>query len=346
MGRTVSETAAIDFATRVLAAVGVGHDACAAVARNLVWAESRGIASHGLQRLDDYIERVEQGVVAAGARAEVVRTTGATAVVDGGGGQGQPAFDLGVQAAVGLAREAGVSWVAVGNCAHAGALGYFTNRIAEQGFIGVAVISSRPNMGYPGARRALVGTNPIAVAVPVGDEVVSVDLSPASITRGELKRHLREGTPLPDGAAVDSHGAPVTDPEQASTVLPIGGAKGGVLALVFEFLAGILAGFPVLAPAIAGQLEAPLQGGSVIAVDPSRFGDPAQFTARAAELVEAIRSAEPSTGGTPVRVPGDRAAELARTTRIEGLTLDNSLVARLDSLAQRLNVTLIGGDPP
>lgn len=346
MGLTVSERAAVDFASRVLAAVGVSPEACAVVASNLVWAESRGLSSHGLQRLDDYTERVESGSVAKDARPAVVRASGATAVVDGCGGQGQPAFELAAETAVGLAREAGVGWVAVGNCSHAGALGYYTHRIAEEGLIGVAVISSRPNMGYPGARRALVGTNPIAVTVPVGGEMVSVDVSPAAITRGRLKQHRRDGLPLPEGVAVDGDGNPVTDPEQAITVVPIGGAKGGVLALIFEFLAGILAGFPVLGPAINGREDAPLQGGSVVAVDPSRFGDPDVFLRDATELVDAIRTAEPVTNGIAVRVPGDRAAELARSARTGGLTLDGSLVARLELLAQRLHVTPLGGGQP
>ena len=331
------------FGRRLLARAGFSEANASAVVDSLIWAETREVTTHGLQRLLDYVERAENGELDPAADPVVRRSSGAITVVDGRSAPGQRAFSVAAAEALELARELGVGWVAVGNCSHAGALGFVTEQIAAAGLIGVALVSSRPTMGYPGAIGPVVGTNPIAIAVPAADGIVSFDMSPASITRGAIKRHRRDGTPLPPGVAASANGAPTTDPEAATTILPIGGAKGGVMALMFEFLGGVLAGAPVLAPALAGR-NGPMQAGSVVAIDQRVFGDSADgYGEHAEQLLTALRSAPASEPGVSVRAPGDRAREAAARIQRDGIQVSVGLQRQLDELADRLLVGRLSG---
>ena len=167
-GVVVSGKDLTDFAAAIFRSAGMSADYAAAQADILVWANLRGLDSHGVLRIPWYIDLIDRGDMVVDAKPEVVLETAATALIDAHGTPGPVGTLAGVDIAIRKARETGASWITVRNVTHNGALGYYTNRIAALNLIGITTVSSPPNMAPFGARAAGVpsSTSP-AGSMPV-----------------------------------------------------------------------------------------------------------------------------------------------------------------------------------
>ena len=173
----------------------------------------------------------------------------------------------------------------------------------------VGVVAGMPNMAYPGARGAAVATSPLSVAVPAGrHELVLLDMATAVMALGRIAQLKAAGTELPPGVAVTADGEPTTDPAQATVPLPVGGAKGAGMSLVFELLASGLVANPIVPAYHAGSAAGRRhrQNGFPLAVDVSAFLPLDEFTATVDATVDAINALPPSDGAAEVLVPGER----------------------------------------
>ncbi|WP_420637837.1 Ldh family oxidoreductase [Candidatus Poriferisocius sp.] len=329
--------------TRVFEKLGMGSPGAAVVADALVWADLRGLDTHGVSRLPRYVERIEAGEVDPSAAPTVTRHRAAVATVAGNRSQGQLALRTAADEAVAMAREAGVGWVSIRDASHAGAIGYFTHRIARERMAALAVGASRPVMLYHGSRAAGAATNPLAIAVPAGNgRVVSVDMAASTVSRGLLQRHRRTEAPLEPGWAVDASGHPTCDPTEAVLPTPLGGPKGSGMATLFECLANVTAGMPLIEPTLSGRLRHHAQGGAVLALDVEAFRPFDAFAADVDALADALRNLPPAEGHREVLAPGDRGDRIMAARNRTGIPLDAKVRVSLQEIVGRLGVEMPG----
>lgn len=330
-----------DYAVRLLRAGGFSEGDAAQTADLLVWANLRGVDSHGVLRIPRYVEMVEQGVIVSGKPVATVREHGAIAVLDGGKCPGAVGMNAAVERAAGLARRFGIGWCAARAISHAGAVGYFASALAGQGLIGIAMSASKPLMSYHGARGEALSTNPLAIGIPAtgnGDPLL-LDMSTAAVALGKVMAAKDAGKPIPPGWAIDDTGAQTTDPDRVAALLPMAGAKGSGLSLMIEVLTSVLAGNAVIAPVLLGRRKGGFNG-LVIAVDPEAFGPRADFDTAVTELRDAIHQLEPAEGVDAVTLPGERSAATGRIRAAQGIPLAGGTARRLADLAARLGVEI------
>lgn len=327
------------FAEALLAAGGLSRAHAEQSAAMLVWANLHGVESHGVLRIPRYVEMVELGIIDAAADPRFVHEAGAVAILEAAKAAGAVAMNMASDKAVELARGAGIGWCAARAITHAGAVGYFAQRMAGRGCIGIVMTASKPLMAYHGSRQEGVSTNPLAIAVP-GDgtaEPVTLDMSTASVALGKLMAAKDAGRPIPEGWGIDQHGAPTTDPSRVKALLPMAGPKGSGLSLMIEVLCSVLVGHPIVSRALAGEGD-PGFNGTALAVDVSAFGDRGAFTSLAGELFARIKELPPAEVAGAIRLPGERGARTASERGRGGIPIVPGTAARLRELAERLSV--------
>lgn len=329
-----------DFSIRLLQAGGFSETDAEQTADLLVWANLRGVDSHGVLRIPRYIEMIEEKIMTSGGIPATLREHGAIAVLDGKKCPGAVGMNAAVERAEALARRFGIGWCAARAISHAGAIGYFTSALAERGLIGMAMTASKPLMSYFGAKGEALSTNPLSVAVPVpGADPIVLDMSTAAVALGKILAARDAGKPIPPGWAIDETGAETTDPNHVAALLPMAGAKGSGLSLMIEILTSVLAGNAVIGPVLLGRKKGGFNG-LVIAIDPGAFGSPEEFAEATTDLHGAIQALSPADGNAAVLLPGERGAITGRKRAIEGIPLAPGTTRRLTEIAGRLAVPL------
>jgi (2R)-3-sulfolactate dehydrogenase (NADP+) len=304
-----------------------------ATAKALVAAEAQGLASHGVSRVAQYAAHIRLGRVDGAAVAKVARSKGGAVLVDAADGLAFPACALAVQEAIARAREHGVAFVGVTNSHHLGAASYHLEPVAAAGMVGLAFGNSPAAMPAWGGKHAVLGTNPIAAVFPRrGAPPIVVDLSLSEVARGKLVIAAREGKPIPAGWALDKDGNPTTDPQAGldGMMLPAGGAKGAMLALVVELLCCALTGAHFGFEADSFFTDAgnrPKIGQAFLVIDPGALAGDDVYGERVETLVtEMLKDAG-------VRLPGARRKALADRAAAEGVEIPQGLLDELRSLA-------------
>lgn len=296
------------------------------VARALVLAEACGLKGHGLSRVTSYAEQARCGKVDGYAVPTMERTAPALAVIDAAYGFAYPALELAVEALLKPVEAIGVAVAGVRRSHHCGAMGLVVERIAAAGHVGLMFANTPRAMAPWGGRRALFGTNPIALAAPTKDgPPVVVDLSLSKVARGNILVAAQRGESIPEGWALDKGGRPTTDPQAAlaGTLLPVGDAKGTALALMVEILAAGLTGARFAFEA-SSYLDAegppPATGQLLIALSTDRLGTP-NAANHIAVLLQAILE-EPGA-----RLPGRRRQDALDRARAKGIVVPPELLA-------------------
>jgi acetolactate synthase-1/2/3 large subunit len=324
----------------IFAARGVREPGADTMAGALVWANLRGIDSHGVSRVPRYLELFDKGESVPGAEPTVKRPRTAIAIVDAHAAPGPVAMNRAVAEAVSGARECGIGWASVRGTVHTGAIGYYTSQAAEAGMAAVGVVAGMPNMAYAGARGAAVATSPLSVAVPAGRHpTVLLDMATAVMALGRIAQLKAAGGELPPGAAVTVAGEPTTDPALAAIPLPVGGPKGSGMSLVFEMLASGLAANPIV-PAYHSGDRRHRQNAFILAVDVSAFGDPEAFASAVDDTIEAIKALPPADGAAEILMPGERGHRSERERRASGIPLGPKVWRELTEVAGSLGVSV------
>ncbi|MGV3655480.1 MAG: Ldh family oxidoreductase [Noviherbaspirillum sp.] len=322
------------LAAAALADAGAGAEMAEITAAALVAAEAQGLASHGLSRVPQYAAHLRHGRVNGAAQPAVVRAKPAACLVDAQEGLAFPACALAVREAMRAAREGGAAFAAVANSHHFGVAAYHLEPVAAAGMVGLAFGNSPAAMPAWGGRRALFGTNPIAAVFPRRTEPpLTIDLSLSEVARGKLMVAAREGRAIPQGWALDKDGNPTTDPRAGleGMMLPAGGSKGAMLALMVELLCCALTGSSFGFEADSFFTDAgnrPRLGQAFLVIDPDALAGREAFYERLETLV-AMMLLDPE-----VRLPGYRRLALARQAAAEGIEVPEALAAQLESLAR------------
>jgi LDH2 family malate/lactate/ureidoglycolate dehydrogenase len=225
----------------ILVSAGIKPADAKVVATDLVEADLEGLASHGVMLLPMYIDRIVKGSVSRLSRGEVVSDRGTAIVIDAGNALGQLTARQAVELAIARAHEIGMAAVAVRNGFHFGTAGRFARMMAAENCVGIVLSNTRPLMPAPGGAQALVGNNPIAIALPsAGEFIVEADMALSATAMGKIRLAAAAGQSIPADWAVDAQGNPTTDPAAAikGMLLPAAGPKGFGLAFIIDLLCG------------------------------------------------------------------------------------------------------------
>jgi ureidoglycolate dehydrogenase (NAD+) len=331
------------FVAELFGRAGLPPADAAAVAEVLVWANLRGVESHGVLRVPRYLEFVRLGWMTAKPDMRIVKEGPAWFVLEADRAAGPLAMRRAMARAIDKARVAGIGWGLVRHFTHSGAIGFYTLMAASAGMAGLATTASVPNMAYHGARAAGVATNPLAVAVPAAAHAPLVlDMATAVAAVGKLQHARDSGERLPEGWALDRDGNPTTDAAQAVTPLPLGGMKGAGLALMIECLTSLLAEAPIVEPALRDGADARRhrQNGLVVAVDIAAFTDAHAYARRVDDLAAALKTLPRAAGIDEILVPGERGDRILFERRHAGIPLAPGTWRRLAEAAAPLGVAL------
>jgi ureidoglycolate dehydrogenase (NAD+) len=327
------------FAAQILAAGGFAPSGAQQTADLLVWADARGVESHGVLRIPRYLEMVRQGLIDGRAEPRRASEFGAISVLEGHNGPGALGMNMAMARAVELAGSFGIGCCSARNVSHAGAVGYFAEAAARAGRVGIVMTASKPLMSYFGAKAEGVSTNPIAIAAPNGEgrPPLLLDMSTSAAALGKIMAARNAGVPIPAGWGADASGADTTDPKAVQFLLPMAGAKGSGLSLMIEVLTSVLAGNPLVARALAGNPKGAFNG-IAIALNVEAFGDPAAFRDGIAELGAAIKALPRADGVEEILLPGERGYARAAQAAAEGIALEPATARSLVALAQGYNL--------
>jgi LDH2 family malate/lactate/ureidoglycolate dehydrogenase len=346
-GALVASSAITAFIKDAMMAVGMPDADAAKVAELMVEADLAGADAHGVFRLPQYIRRINAGGVNPKASIKVEKSAPATAVVDGDNGMGHLVMQCAAHTAIALAKDTGVAWVGARRSNHAGAAGTYAAMALPHNMIGIySAVANANHMPAWGAAESLLSTNPIAVAVPAGQEApVVLDIATTVVSYGTVKAYKLQGKPMPEGWMVSAKdGKPVTDSAKSAEglLMPIGGHKGSGLALVLGLLAGVLNGAAFGREVVDFNADDESEcntGHFIIALDISRFIPLDVFKAQMDRQLRDLKASKVLPGFDAIRLPGEQ----RRTRRAErlskGVPVFPEVVEQLDKLAGELKIT-------
>lgn len=328
---TLAEAETLAFTA--LRANGASDAAARSTACALVAAEADGQAAHGLSRVPAYALQARSGKVRGEAVPRLSNPAPAIIRVDAGLGFAYPAIDAAIAALIPLAKSQGIAAAAIHHSHHFGQVGAHAERLAAAGLVALIFGNTPKAMAFHGGRRAMLGTNPLAFAVPLGTTKAPlvIDLALSVAARGKIVAAQKAGKEIPEGWAVDAEGNPTTDPSAAlaGTLSPIGGAKGGALALMVEILGAALTAGAFGWEATSffdAEGKSPDMGHLFIAIDPGPTSDGA-FAARISTLLSAMTE-EPE-----VRLPGVRRLAARARAQQDGIEIPAALHAEIIALS-------------
>lgn len=343
---TLSESEARDFGRRILEAAGVAPEKALLVASVLVYANLRGVDSHGLQLLPHYVDQIEAGDVNPAADGHVASENQACLLYDGEHGLGSVTAEICCRHVVRLARQYGIAIVLTRETSHFGPAAFWTKSISAANLIGIAMCDASPQVPPWQGKAKRVGTNPISVSVPhPGGRGWLLDMATSTVALGKLAQaRLNRQAEIPSGWALDSEGRPTTalDAALAGFLMPLGGYKGSGLALMVEILGGVLGGGG-MAPDIAGIRDhgrLARTNHTFLAIDVARFLPLEAFYTRMDWLVEHIKSAPPAGGYDEVLVAGDPEWRIEDQRRAAGIPFLPGPWEAMARTARRLGVAL------
>ncbi len=334
------------FSREVFARVGFIPEGAEAQADVLVWANLRGVDSHGVLRIPWYVQLVDKGQMKPKPNIQIQKETPATLLIDADFAPGPVVTVLAMKRVMEKAKQVGIGWAIIRNTMHQGAMGYYSLMAAKEGMAGIALVCNPPNMAPHGARAVGVHNSPIAIAVPgKRHRPLILDMATSVAARGKIDLAIDKGAPIPEGWALDKEGKPTIDPKLAAILTPAGGYKGSGLALMFECLSSLFVGNPLLIPALQGKPGARdhRQNSVVAAVNIGTFTDLEAYKAHVDTLIDGLKGLPPAEGVKEVLVPGEPEDKVHAERLRDGIPLPEGTVRNLRTVAERFGVKLPAG---
>ena len=344
------------FSMGVLQRIGCRDEEARLAAEVLLSADLRGVDSHGIARLSGYVRLWEAKRVNSVPGIRITHETPSTAVVDGDSGLGLVVAPFAMKTAIEKARLAGTGWVSVQNSNHFGIAGYHAMMALEHDMIGIALTNASPLVAPTFSKERLLGTNPIAVAIPAGKEPAFVaDMATTTAANGKLEILQRKGGVAPPGWIQDKEGNPSTDPHEikaGGALLPLGGDrehgshKGYALGSVVDIFSALLSGanygpwvppFPAYVPMPDEQSGKGI-GHFFGAMRIDAFRPAGDFKEHMDKWIRRFRSAKTIPGQSRVIIPGDPERETEEERRKNGIPLLKPVVEDLRFLAEKFKI--------
>ncbi len=321
----------------LLAAEGVPSPIREVEAEVIAEADLMGVPSHGVRMLPGLVSALREGRVRKDPQLKLLHERPATCVLDGDNGPGRYVSVCAMQHAVERARLAGAGVCLATHTTHWGRAHAYAWRAAQAGMVGICATNAMSSMMVPGALRAVLGNNPLAIAVPRegGRDAVVLDLAMSQAAVGKIGTYAREGKDLPVGWGLDSAGRPTRDPKEALSArkfLPMGEHKGAGMAVMLELLTAALAG-GLLGHEILEIDNSTIDPGSskiFIALDIGSFGEQERFQQRVEDLLGYLhRSAEP---GMEILYPGERGWQARARHLADGIPIHPDIITQLQTI--------------
>ncbi|MBD1390893.1 Ldh family oxidoreductase [Neiella sp. HB171785] len=310
------------LAVKKLEAAGLPAKTADEVADVLVHADSTGVHSHGVMRVEHYCTRLQKGGLNPNAEFSIDQISPSVAVLDSDDGMGHSALIAATNHAIELATETGVGFVSIKNTSHCGALSYFIQQATDAGKIAISMTQTDTCVAPYGGAARFLGTNPIAFGFPVADgEPMIVDMATSATAFGKLLHAKETGKSIGPGLAIDAEGHETTDPHKVENLLPFGGHKGSGIALSIDALTGILMGanFGNHIVRMYGDYDKFRKLASlVIVIDPDKLGNPLFATMMKAMVTE-LREVPPAPDVEKVLAPNDLQVEYKAKCSKEGI---------------------------
>lgn len=345
-----------DFTKRLFCKIGCSEKDSFVIADVLLKAELRGIPSHGLIRIMDYIGLYEKGRINVNPKVKIVHETPSTAVVDGDSCFGMVAAKFAMNLAIDKTDKVGTGWVSVKNSNHFGIAGYYSMMALDHDMIGISMTNANPLVAPTFSTSKLLGTNPIAVAIPTGKQPAFVaDFATTPIARGKLAVKARLGESVEHGFIQDKFGKPSIDPDilkDGGAILPLGSDyehgshKGYCMGAIVDIFSAVLSGAN-FGPFVPPQVPyLPLLDNKVGeglghffgAMRIDAFQTKENFKSQMDKWIKTFRDAKPIEGYENVLIPGDPERELEKIKLKEGISLISSVVEDLKKIALKYNI--------
>ena len=329
---------------------GISEGDAALAADVLVSADMRGVDSHGLIRLQNYYgSRLEQGLIDPKATPTVLRESPTVISMDANNGLGHPAGVKTMRLCIEKARQSGLAMATVRNSNHYGIAGYYAMMALAQGMIGVSFTNSGPLVAPTHGRKAMLGTNPIAVAVPAGKSRPYVlDMATSIVPLGRISVYQKNGAPIPAGWGIDAEGNITEDPArviEGGALMPLGGPellrgyKGYGLALLVDIFSGVLAGAGFGEQVYGSSAPGASRIGHFFAaIRIDAFRDPAEFSADMDTLLGSLRDSPKAAGEERIFIHGEKEFEKAERALVEGVRLSDVAVRTLIEAGEQAGV--------
>ncbi len=343
-----------EFTTNVFNKFGVPVEDAKIAADILIAADQRGIGSHGLQRLTRYTNGLKTGVMKPIADIKVLKETPNTLLISGGDGLGQVVGYKAMELVIDKALKNNIAFAAVRDSNHYGIAGYYAMMALEHNLIGFSITNSAPLMVPTHGKNAIIGTNPISIAVPAGKEQPFVlDMATSTVTRGEVEVYAREGKPMPITWATDELGNPTQDASRVEAnllekkgggLIPLGGAeeeggghKGYGLCVAIDILSGVLSG-SAFGPNLYAKKDVPAKVSHFFgAIKIDAFIELALFKSMMDEYINVLKNSEKAAGKDRIFIHGEKEFELYEQQE-EEVRLYYKVVEELRKIAEEVNI--------
>lgn len=335
---SITKERLMDFCVRVLVSAGAPQEYALTTSEVLVEADLRGMPSHGCGLLPWYAERIRNGEINAKAKIKIVKSSGATLLIDGGNGLGQVITKYGMQKSIDGAKRHGVFFTGIRGSNHFGMAAFYALLAVPNNMIGIVLtISGRNTMAPWGGIDLLLGNNPIAIAIPAGEEfpfVYDGSFSVAAWRKISLAIQRGEKS-IPEGWALDSEGNPTQDPKTAldGMLVPMGGYKGYGLTFAVSILAGTLMG-----AAYGKSVKNSNVGHVAVAIDISAFANPDDFKNSVDVFIRDIKNSRKPPECERIYIPGERGFDARDKYTKSGIPFDQNALMTLQALALELGI--------
>ena len=331
------------FTTDIFECAGMPREHAEIEADVLVWANLRGVDSHGVLRIPWYVKNIDDGVFNLSPNIEIENETAATILIEGDRAFGPVVTVFAMNKTIDKAREAGVCWTIIRNTTHQGAMAYYSLMATEQDMAGIAVVCSPPNMATFGSKGKGVHNSPIAIAVPAGERNPPVlDMATSVVAGGKLSLAQDKGESIPPEWSLDPQGNPTTTPSFDNVLLPFAGPKGSGLALMFATLSNVMVANPLLEPNITGRAPTSrgVQNSFLVAVDIAAFTDVDEYKDNIDRLIAAQKTLPTADGFDEILVPGEPEYRMQAERSRSGIPLPMGTVDNLRPIAERFGVEM------
>ncbi|WP_276501385.1 Ldh family oxidoreductase [Terrimonas pollutisoli] len=344
------------FTNSVFQRIGCSADHATIATKTLLSADLRGVDSHGIARLSGYVRLWEVNRVNANPAIKVIHETPSTAVVDGDSGLGLVVAPFAMQIAIEKARNVGTGWVSVQNSNHFGIAAHHAMMALQHDMIGIAMTNASPLVAPTFSTDKMLGTNPICVAAPAGEEPAFVaDLATTTAANGKLEILQRKNLETPNGWVQDAEGRSSNDPhilKKGGALLPLGGDrehgshKGYALGAIVDIFSALLSGanyapwvppFPAYVP-MPSQQPGKGIGHFLGAMRIDAFRPADEFKKHMDHWIQGFRNCKTIPGEEKVLVPGDPEREMEAERSTNGINLLDVVIKDLKGLAQKFNL--------
>lgn len=337
-----------NFVVKVFKKLGIPEADAKIIADCIVMADLRGIESHGVQRLKRYIDGIKMGGVNIRPNIKVIRDGPSYALVDGDEGMGHVVGAFAMKLAIEKAKKTGIGVVAVRNSNHFGIAGYYTLMAAKENLIGICMTNTRPLVAPTWGIDRILGTNPIALAAPMEDGYLLIDMATSTAPAGEIEIRKKKGEKIPEGWVLDKNGNMTTNPDDffaGGALLPLGGFgelygghRGYCLAFLVEILTGLLSGGSWSKYVGETHQKHSDVCHFFMAINIDNFVPLEQFKKALTKMATEIKNSRKHPQAERIWIPGEKGFLTEKTRLKIGIAIHKTVLEELNKIAEELGV--------